>query len=168
MMKEKHLIKLSGCLLSWTVCRQISLQKVSEYLTDSSLSALMSVLAFQEVVHNESYTYVLSSVTDGDTQEKVFEYWKPTKYYWSVTSLLQMDIPILRKIQPRKTLSVRLYMTLFWKGYFLLLRFAFFYNLARNEKMLGTSKMINFINRDEQIHVNLFVHILKETLQEKS
>ncbi|MFP3488674.1 ribonucleotide-diphosphate reductase subunit beta, partial [Staphylococcus sp. SIMBA_130] len=38
--------------------------KVADYLTDSSLSALMQVLSFQEVVHNQSYSYVLSSIVN--------------------------------------------------------------------------------------------------------
>jgi ribonucleoside-diphosphate reductase beta chain len=52
------------------------------------------------------------------------------------------------------------------EGLFFYSGFAFFYNLARNQKMVGTSTMINFINKDEQIHVDLFVKIFKEVLAE--
>jgi ribonucleoside-diphosphate reductase beta chain len=52
------------------------------------------------------------------------------------------------------------------EGLFFYSGFAFFYHLARNQKMVATSTMINYINRDEQIHVDLFVKIFKEILQE--
>lgn len=140
--------------------------KVSEYLTDSSLSALMSVLAFQEVVHNESYTYVLSSVTDGDTQEKVFEYWKTDEVLLERNKFIADGYTDFTENPTQENFVRAIIYDVILEGLFFYSGFAFFYNLARNEKMLGTSKMINFINRDEQIHVNLFVHILKETLQE--
>ena len=52
------------------------------------------------------------------------------------------------------------------EGLFFYSGFSFFYNLARHEKMVATNTMINYINRDEQLHVDLFVKIYKELLQE--
>lgn len=52
------------------------------------------------------------------------------------------------------------------EGLFFYSGFAFFYNLARQQKMVATSTMINYINRDEHIHVDLFAKIFKEVLNE--
>ena len=52
------------------------------------------------------------------------------------------------------------------EGLFFYSGFAFFYHLARKQKMVATSTMINYINRDEQLHVDLFVKIYKELLEE--
>ncbi|MFB5661973.1 ribonucleotide-diphosphate reductase subunit beta [Alteribacillus sp. HJP-4] len=140
--------------------------KVADYLTDSSLNALMTVLAFQEVVHNESYTYVLSSVTDSQTQEKIFEYWKTDEVLLERNKFIAEGYTAFTENPSKETFVRAIVYDVILEGLFFYSGFAFFYNLARNEKMLGTSKMINFINRDEQLHVTLFANILKETLKE--
>lgn len=45
--------------------------KVADYITDSSISALMIILAQQEVIHNHSYSYVLSSLVPKQKQDEV-------------------------------------------------------------------------------------------------
>src|SRR5699024_5613905 len=46
---------------------------ISLYATDPSVQSIMAVIAQQEAVHNESYSYVLSSVVSLDEQNKSFE-----------------------------------------------------------------------------------------------
>ncbi|MDT2181319.1 ribonucleotide-diphosphate reductase subunit beta, partial [Paenibacillus larvae] len=49
---------------------------VGNYFTDSSLVAIAAIINQQEVIHNQSYSYVLSSITNYEVQKEVFEYWK--------------------------------------------------------------------------------------------
>jgi small GTP-binding protein len=44
--------------------------------------------------------------------------------------------------------------------------FAYFYNLARNQKMLKTSTMISYINRDELVHTRLITDIINQIIEE--
>src|SRR5699024_4650471 len=46
---------------------------LSLYATDPSVQSIMAVIAQQEAVHNESYSYVLSSVVSLAEQNKSFE-----------------------------------------------------------------------------------------------
>lgn len=46
---------------------------LSLYATDPSVQSIMAVIAQQEAVHNESYSYVLSSVVSLGEQNKSFE-----------------------------------------------------------------------------------------------
>jgi ribonucleoside-diphosphate reductase beta chain len=50
------------------------------------------------------------------------------------------------------------------EGLFFYSGFAFFYNLARDQKMLATSKMISYIQRDENQHVHYFATMFKQLL----
>ncbi|WP_079477157.1 ribonucleotide-diphosphate reductase subunit beta [Halobacillus salinus] len=140
--------------------------KIADYLTDSSLAALMQVLAFQEVVHNQSYSYVLSTLVPQQEQEEIFEYWKHDDILIERNKFITdgyqtfIDEPTVESFLTSIVYDVVLEGLFFYAG------FAFFYNLARNHKMVSTSTMINYINRDEQIHVNLFARIFKETLKE--
>src|SRR5699024_11409009 len=44
--------------------------------------------------------------------------------------------------------------------------FAFFYNLARHNKMVGTSTMVSYINRDELEHGRFIYELFRATLAE--
>lgn len=140
--------------------------RVADYLTDSSLSALMTVLSFQEVVHNQSYSYVLSSLVPKGEQDEVFEYWKHDPVLRERNEFIVdgyrafVDNPTPETFLHSIVYDVILEGLNFYSG------FAFFYNLARHQKMVATSTMINYINRDEQLHVRLFAQIYQELLRQ--
>ncbi|WP_082236079.1 ribonucleotide-diphosphate reductase subunit beta [Halobacillus massiliensis] len=140
--------------------------KIADYLTDSSLSALMQVLAFQEVVHNQSYSYVLSTLVDQSEQERIFEYWKHDEILIERNNFITDGYESFAEKPTLDSFLKSIVYDVVLEGLFFYAGFAFFYNLARNQKMVSTSTMINYINRDEQVHVNLFAHIFKETLNE--
>src|SRR5699024_7413939 len=52
------------------------------------------------------------------------------------------------------------------EGMFFYSGFAFFYHLARNNKMVGTSTMISYINRDELEHGRFIAELFRATLAE--
>ncbi|TCP21934.1 ribonucleoside-diphosphate reductase beta chain [Scopulibacillus darangshiensis] len=140
--------------------------RIAEYLTDSSLSALMTVLSFQEVVHNQSYSYVLSSVTTKQKQDEIFEYWKHDPVLRERNDFIVAGYQEFVDNPNPETFLKSIVYDVILEGLNFYSGFAFFYNLARNQKMVGTSTMINYINRDEHQHVRLFTEIFKETLKE--
>lgn len=141
--------------------------RVADYLTDSSLSALMAVLSFQEVVHNQSYSYVLSSLVDKREQDRIFEYWKTDEVLRKRNDFIAQGYEAFVENPTPRTLAESIVYDVILEGLNFYSGFAFFYNLARNQKMVATSTMINYINRDEQLHVRLFVQIFKELLAER-
>ncbi|MDK7480975.1 ribonucleotide-diphosphate reductase subunit beta [Bacillus cereus] len=141
-------------------------KKVADYLTDSSLSALMTILAFQEVVHNQSYSYVLSSLVSEAEQKEIFEYWKNDPVLLERNEFIAKGYERFAADPTPQTLFEAIVLDVILEGLYFYAGFAFFYNLARDQKMLATSRMINYINKDEQIHVYLFTNILKELVAE--
>ncbi|RXJ02555.1 ribonucleotide-diphosphate reductase subunit beta [Anaerobacillus alkaliphilus] len=139
---------------------------VARYLTDSSLSALMTVLAFQEVVHNQSYSYVLSSVVHKQKQDEIFEYWKHDPILRERNDFIAEGYNRFINDPTPQTLLESIVYDVILEGLNFYSGFSFFYNLARNQKMVSTSTMINYINRDEQLHVYLFSNIFKELRKE--
>ncbi|MBM7554310.1 ribonucleotide-diphosphate reductase subunit beta [Thalassobacillus pellis] len=140
--------------------------QIADYLTDSSLSALMQTLAFQEVVHNQSYSYVLSSLVNQSEQEEIFEYWKHDEVLKERNAFITQGYEAFTSSPTPENFLKSVIYDVVLEGIFFYAGFSFFYNLARNGKMVATSTMINYINRDEQIHVTLFANIFKETLNE--
>lgn len=140
--------------------------KVADYLTDSSVNALMIILAQQEVVHNHSYSYVLSSLVPKAKQDEVFEYWRSEQTLRDRNDFVTDGYRAFAEEPTVENFLKSIVYDVILEGLFFYSGFAFFYNLARNQKMVATSTMINYINRDEQIHVDLFVKIFKEVLAE--
>ncbi|EIT86304.1 ribonucleoside-diphosphate reductase subunit beta [Fictibacillus macauensis ZFHKF-1] len=140
--------------------------RVADYLTDSSLSALMTVLSFQEVVHNQSYSYVLSSLVNKQKQDEIFEYWKHDPILRERNDFIAQGYEAFVANPTPKTFMESIVYDVILEGLNFYSGFAFFYNLARNQKMVASSTMINYINRDEQLHVRLFTQIFQALLQE--
>lgn len=140
--------------------------RAADYLTDSSLHALMIILAQQEVIHNHSYSYVLSSVADKDTQDRVFDFWRTEPILQERNEFVTKGYEAFANEPTIENFLKSIIYDVILEGLFFYSGFAFFYNLARNQKMIATSTMINYINRDEQLHVGLFEKIFKEVLNE--
>ena len=121
--------------------------KMAAYLTDSSVNALMIILAQQEVVHNHSYSYILSSVVPKHVQDEVFEYWKTEPKLIARNEFVTKGYEEFAENPTVENMLKSIIFDVILEGLFFYSGFAFFYNLARNKKMVSTSTMINYINR---------------------
>src|SRR5690625_3283339 len=65
-----------------------------------------------------------------------------------------------------KNLLKTMVYTALLEGMFFYSGFAFFYNLARHNKMVGTSTMVSYINRDELEHGRFISELFRATLAE--
>ncbi|MEC5424098.1 ribonucleotide-diphosphate reductase subunit beta [Virgibacillus sp. C22-A2] len=139
---------------------------LSLYATDASVQSIMAVIAQQEAVHNESYSYVLSSIVSLDEQNEAFQLGRkdPVLLKRNENLIKQyndfVDDPSVENI-----LKTLVYTSLL-EGMFFYSGFAFFYNLARHNKMVGTSTMISYINRDELEHGRFIAELFRATLAE--
>jgi ribonucleoside-diphosphate reductase beta chain len=140
-----------------------TMSQVMDYVTDSSFKAIFAVIAQQEAVHNESYSYILSSLVPLSEQNKRFNEAKEDPIVQK-RNLLILDAyenfrqnPSPQRLFELGINSINLEGIYFYAG------FAFFYNLARQQKMLKTSTMISYIQRDEMQHayfISQFIRIL--------
>lgn len=139
---------------------------LSLYATDPSVQSILAVIAQQEAVHNESYSYVLSSVVSLDEQNESFELGRKDPV------LLDRNEQVIHhynKFIEEPTLENMLKVMVFTallEGMFFYSGFAFFYNLARHNKMVGTSTMVSYINRDELEHGRFITELFRATLAE--
>lgn len=121
--------------------------KVADYLTDSSLQALMIILAQQEVIHNHSYSYVLSSLVPKDEQDRVFDYWRSEPVLEKRNDFVMKGYESFAEQPTVENMLESIVYDVILEGLFFYSGFAFFYHLARHQKMVASSTMINYINR---------------------
>lgn len=165
-LEQESFSKIIGLLAFLDSVQTDYSSQVAGYITDSSVNALMIILAQQEVVHNHSYSYVLSSLVSKDKQEEIFEYWKTDEILRERNDFITKGYESFTGDMTPETLLKSLVYDVILEGLFFYASFAFFYDLARQGKMTASSQMINYINRDEQLHVLLFTNIFKEILRE--
>lgn len=134
---------------------------VGNYFTDSSLVAIAAIINQQEVIHNQSYSYVLSSITNYEVQKEVFEYWKKDEILLERNLFIAELYQRFRDEPTPATFFEAIVADMILEGIFFYSGFAFFYHLARQQKMLGTSQMISYIQRDEAQHAYFFGEVFK-------
>jgi ribonucleoside-diphosphate reductase beta chain len=137
---------------------------VRDYLTDPSLQANAAIIGQQEVIHNQSYSYVLSSLVTYKEQMEIFEYWKHDPILLKRNIFIRDAYQDFRDKPSAKSFFKALVADMVLEGIFFYAAFAFFYNLARDKKMMGTNQMISYIQRDENQHCFFFAELYKQLL----
>lgn len=164
--EQEAFLKIIGLLATLDGPQTDVAAKISQFASDPSVKSLFATIADQESEHNHSYAYVLSSVTDLQNQIRAFEMGRTDKALLKRNERIQEVYnrfaakPTIRTVLEAMVYSALLEGLYFYSG------FAFFYNLARNNKMVGTSTMISFINKDELQHGRAVSDLFRATLAE--
>ena len=159
-------LKVIGLLATLDAPQTRTALLLSLYATDPSVQSIMAVIAQQEAVHNESYSYVLSSVVSLDQQNKSFEFGRTDEILLKRNeNIIKYYNEFVENPTTENIVKTLTYTTLL-EGLFFYSGFAYFYNLARYNKMVGTSTMISYINRDELEHGRFISELFRATLSE--
>ncbi len=166
--EQDAFLKIIGLLATLDGPQTVVAMKIADFATDPSVKSIMATIADQESEHNHSYAYVLSSVTTYDKQVESFEMGRTDEVLMKRNERI---VEIYNEFATDPTIETALkamvYTTLL-EGLFFYSGFAFFYNLARHQKMVGTSTMISYINRDELEHGKAISDIFRAALAENS
>ncbi len=164
--EQNAYLKIIGLLSTLDAPQTRTALLLSLYATDSSVQSIMAVIAQQEAVHNESYSYVLSSVVSLKEQNEAFQLGRTDPILLKRNKrLIEGYNQFVEEPSIENILKTLVYTSLL-EGLFFYSGFAFFYNLARDNKMVGTSTMISYINRDELEHGRFISELFRATLAE--
>lgn len=164
--EQDAFLKIIGLLATLDGPQTDIAAKISAFATDPSVKSIMATIADQESEHNHSYAYVLSSVTDLAGQNASFETGRTDPVLLERNARI-MDVYNTFATHPtiENVLKAMVYTALL-EGLFFYSGFAFFYNLARQQKMVGSSTMVSYINRDELQHGRFISELFRATLAE--
>jgi len=144
----------------------VNLPNFSEYITSPEVNLILSIQAYQEAIHSQSYATILESVVDSKERNEIYYFWRNNDILLKRNTYIgkmyqdfideRTDENFFRGIVANFLLE-SIY---FYNG------FAFFDTLADNGKMQATGRMIGYIRRDELTHVSLFANIIREIKKE--
>ncbi len=144
-----------------------NLPNLSRYVSAPEVSSLLNIQAFQEEIHAQSYSYILDTVTNPVTRDKIYDEWREDKHLLERNRFIA-DIYQRFSDDPTETnFLYTLVANYILEGIYFYSGFSFFYTLARQGKMTATSTIFKYINRDEVTHLILFQNILKELRVER-
>ncbi|NAP00246.1 ribonucleotide-diphosphate reductase subunit beta, partial [Halomonas sp. MG34] len=159
-------LKIIGLLSTLDAPQTRTALLLSLYASDASVQSIMAVIAQQEAVHNESYSYVLSSVVSLDEQNEAFQLGRKDPILLKRNENLVKQYNAFVEEPTMENILKTIVYTSLLEGMFFYSGFAFFYNLARHNKMVGTSTMISYINRDELEHGRFIAELFRAALDE--
>lgn len=164
--EQQAYLKIIGLLATLDGPQTDIAMRIAHYATDPSVKSIMATIADQESEHNHSYAYVLSSITSLSNQIETFELGRKDPILLERNERMMAvynefaEHPTLLNVLKAMVYSSLLEGLFFYSG------FAFFYHLARHQKMVGTSTMISYINRDELQHGRFISELFRATLAE--
>ncbi len=144
----------------------VNLPNINDYITAPEVQLLVSIQAYQEAIHSQSYATILESVVDAKKRDEIYYFWRDDKILLErneyIGGIYQkfIDNPNDENFFEAMIWNYLLEWLYFYNW------FAFFDTLADHQKMKATDRMINYIRRDELTHVTLFANILNEIKRE--
>ena len=134
--EQDAFLKIVGLLATLDGPQTDIAARISHFSTDPSVKSIMATIADQESEHNHSYAYVLSSVTTLDKQNKSFETGRQDEVLLKRNArIMEVYNEFAENPTILNVLKAMVYTSLL-EGLFFYSGFAFFYNLARNQKWL--------------------------------
>lgn len=159
-------LRINTQLASLDSLQTPTMSQVMDYVTDSSFKAIFAVISQQEAVHNESYSYILSSLVSIGEQNDRFNQAKLDPIVKKRNQLILEAYEQFRENPTPQTLFQLCVNSINLEGIYFYAGFAFFYHLAREQKMLKTSTMISYIQRDEMQHAYFIAQFIRILLTE--
>ncbi|GHH99021.1 ribonucleotide-diphosphate reductase subunit beta [Neobacillus kokaensis] len=159
-------LRINTQLASLDSLQTPTMYQVMDYVTDSSFKAIFAVISQQEAVHNESYSYILSSLVPLQEQNFRFNQAKSDPIVQRRNQLILDAYECFRNNPTPQHLFQLAVNSINLEGIYFYAGFAFFYHLARQQKMLKSSTMISYIQRDEMQHAYFVAQFIRILLTE--
>lgn len=149
---EKTMYKraISQLILLDSIATTIDGQFAS-YITNPAIKAIMSYIASQEAIHNESYTYIATTFMTKEEATEVFSIPKTDPLILGASEAILDKFAEFNENPTPKTLLLAMVAMAALEGIRFTNGFTPFYLLNRNKKMLGTGQIIQLIQR-KQLH----------------
>lgn len=139
-----------------------NLPNVGEYITANEVNLCLTIQAFQEVVHSQSYGYILDTICSPEERSEILYQWRDDPHLLARNKFIGDSYNEFLDNKSKIALVKTMVANYILEGIYFYSGFMFFYSLGRIGKMPGTVQEIRYINRDENTHLWLFRSILLE------
>lgn len=158
--------KILSFLIFLDSIQTANLGNINSYITASEVNLCLTIQAFQEAVHSQSYSYMLDSICSPEERNEILFQWKDDSILLQRNKFIGDLYNKFLEESSMENFIKSIMANYILEGVYFYSGFMFFYNLERNGKMPGSAQEIRYINRDENTHLWLFRNIIKELQEE--
>ncbi len=159
--------KILSFLIFLDSIQTANLPHVGEYITANEVNLCLTIQAFQEAVHSQSYSYMLDTICSPEERTAILYQWKDDEHLLKRNKFIGDIYNDFQEDQSTYQLVRTMVANYILEGVYFYSGFMFFYNLGRIGKMPGSVQEIRYINRDENTHLWLFRNMLLELKKEE-
>lgn len=141
------------------------MDNINPYITAPEINACLSRQSYEEANHSKSYAVMVESISDNT--DEIYNMWKTdAKLKEKNTYIADVYKNLSGHIDDRK-IVLAMFANQILEGIYFYAGFAAMYALGKSGKMLGSSQMIRFIQRDEVTHLLLFQNMINSVRKER-
>lgn len=145
-----------------------NLPNIGDYTTANEVNLCLTIQAYQEAIHSQSYSYILDTIASPEERTQILYQWRDDKHLLDRNKFIGNIYNEFVENPTKETYMRSVIGNYILEGIYFYSGFSFFYNLGRNGKMPGSVQEIRYINRDENTHLWLFRNIVLELQKEES
>ena len=139
-----------------------NLPNIADYITAPEVSGLFTIQAFQELIHSQSYQYLLLELFPSTEREDIYNYWRNNPMLLKRNKFIAGQYQKFVEEKTLENFKIALAADFALESVYFYNGFQFFYQLAARNKVANVAKMIKYIENDEVTHVNMFSNIIRE------
>jgi ribonucleoside-diphosphate reductase beta chain len=141
------------------------MDNMNPYITAPEINAILSRQSYEEANHSKSYAVMVESISDNT--DEIYDMWKTDAQLLKKNKFVADTFAKLGNEPTDTNIVLAMFANQILEGMYFYAGFAAMYALGKSGKMLGTSQMIRFIQRDEITHLLLFQNMILSTKQER-
>lgn len=143
-----------------------NLPVLADYITAPEVAGLFTVQAYQELVHSQSYQYILQELFPNLERDEIYNYWRTNPLLLERNKTIADLYQKFVDDRSEENFKLALAADYVLEGIYFYSGFNFFYQLASRNKGVGVSKVIKYIENDEVTHVSFMNYLVKEMFDE--
>ncbi len=144
-----------------------NLPNIGDYTTANEINLCLTIQAYQEAIHSQSYSYILDTIASPEERTDILYQWRDDEHLLKRNQFIGDIYNNFVENPTRENYMKSVMGNYILEGIYFYSGFMFFYNLGRMGKMPGTVQEIRYINRDENTHLWLFRNMIVELKKEE-
>ncbi len=141
------------------------MDNINPYITVPEINACLSRQSYEEANHSKSYAVMVESISDNT--DMIYDMWKNDDQLREKNDYIAGVYKNLSDDLTDEKIVLAMFANQILEGLYFYAGFAAMYALGKSGKMLGSSQMIKFIQRDEVTHLLLFQNMINSTRKER-
>jgi ribonucleoside-diphosphate reductase beta chain len=142
------------------------IDNVNPYITAPEINLILVRQSFEEALHSQSYAVMVDSISHNT--DAIYDLWRKDMMLKTKNDKIAGVYTELAENPTERNFIKSLFANQILEGIYFYSGFAYIYALAKSGKMLGSSQMIKFIQRDEVTHLLIYQNMINALKKERT